>query len=58
MYSARILALSSGVAAAAMRRLPAYERSAILRRAFESIKARRDEIAHTIAGEVGKALKG
>jgi glyceraldehyde-3-phosphate dehydrogenase (NADP+) len=44
-------------AAPAMRRLPAYERSAILRRAFEAIAARRQEIARTIAGEVGKALK-
>jgi glyceraldehyde-3-phosphate dehydrogenase (NADP+) len=44
-------------AAGVMRRLPAYERSAILRRAFESIKARREEIGRTIAGEAGKALK-
>lgn len=44
-------------AAATMRRLPAYERSAILRRAFEMIKARRDEIGRTIACEAGKALR-
>jgi acyl-CoA reductase-like NAD-dependent aldehyde dehydrogenase len=44
-------------AAAVMRRLPAYERSAILRRAFEGIRARREEVGRTIAGEVGKALK-
>jgi acyl-CoA reductase-like NAD-dependent aldehyde dehydrogenase len=44
-------------AAAVMRRLPAYERSAILRGAFERIKARREEIGRTIAGEAGKALK-
>jgi acyl-CoA reductase-like NAD-dependent aldehyde dehydrogenase len=44
-------------AAAVMRRLPAYERSAILRRACERIRARRDEIGRVIAGEAGKALK-
>jgi glyceraldehyde-3-phosphate dehydrogenase (NADP+) len=44
-------------AADVMRRLPTYERSAVLRRAFERIKARREEIGRTIAGEVGKALK-
>jgi len=44
-------------AAAVMRQLPVYERSAILRRAFERIRARREEIGRTIAGEAGKALK-
>jgi acyl-CoA reductase-like NAD-dependent aldehyde dehydrogenase len=44
-------------AAPVMRRLPAYERAAILRRAAEAIAARRDEIGRTIAAEAGKALK-
>src|SRR5512140_3152232 len=44
-------------AAPIMRALPAYERSAILRGAFERIKARREEIGCTIAGEAGKALR-
>jgi acyl-CoA reductase-like NAD-dependent aldehyde dehydrogenase len=44
-------------AAAVMRRLPTYERAAILRRAFEELSARRDEIGRTIAGEAGKALR-
>src|SRR5512142_64883 len=44
-------------AAAVMRKLPAYERSAILRRTFEDIRARRDEIGRTIAAEAGKALR-
>ena len=44
-------------AAVVMRKLPAYERSAILRRACDSIRARREEIGRTIAAEVGKALK-
>ena len=44
-------------AAAAMRRLPAYERAAILMRAHADLVARREEIGRTIAGEVGKALR-
>jgi glyceraldehyde-3-phosphate dehydrogenase (NADP+) len=44
-------------AAAVMRALPAYKRSAILRQASEAIHARREEIGHTIASEVGKALR-
>ncbi len=40
-----------------MGRLPAYERSAILRRASEEIRARRDEIGRTVACEAGKALR-
>ncbi|HEX7485336.1 MAG TPA: aldehyde dehydrogenase family protein [Vicinamibacterales bacterium] len=44
-------------AAAVMRRLPAYERAAILMRAHEDLSARREEIGRTIAGEVGKALR-
>ena len=44
-------------AAPKMRALPAYERAAILMRASAEIARRRDEIARTIAGEVGKAIK-
>jgi glyceraldehyde-3-phosphate dehydrogenase (NADP+) len=50
-------ATSAAVAAAeTMRRLPAYERAAILMRAHADLVARREEIGRTIAGEVGKAL--
>ncbi len=44
-------------AAAVMRRVPAYERAAILMRAHADLVARRDEIGRTIAGEAGKALR-
>ncbi len=51
-------AAEAAVAAApAMRALPAYERAGILMSVSESLKARRDEIARTLAGEVGKAIK-
>ncbi len=51
-------ATSAAVAAAGvMRRLPAYERAAILRRAFDDLVRRREEIGRTIAGEVGKAIR-
>ena len=39
------------------RRLPAFERSAILRRISEGIKARREEIARLIALEAGKPIR-
>jgi acyl-CoA reductase-like NAD-dependent aldehyde dehydrogenase len=44
-------------AAAVMRRVPAYERAAILMRAHANLVARREEIGRTIAGEAGKALR-
>jgi glyceraldehyde-3-phosphate dehydrogenase (NADP+) len=44
-------------AAAVMRRLPAYERAAILMRAHADLSARREEIARTIAGEAGKPIR-
>jgi glyceraldehyde-3-phosphate dehydrogenase (NADP+) len=44
-------------AAPVMRALPAHERSAILMRASAELSRRRDEIARTLAQEVGKALK-
>jgi glyceraldehyde-3-phosphate dehydrogenase (NADP+) len=44
-------------AAPVMRKLPAYERAAILMRAHAELVARREEIGRTIAGEVGKALR-
>ena len=44
-------------AAAVMRRVPAYERAAILMRAHAELVARREEIGRTIAGEAGKALR-
>jgi acyl-CoA reductase-like NAD-dependent aldehyde dehydrogenase len=51
-------ATSAAVSAAeTMRRLPAYERAAILMRAHDAIVGRREEIARVIAGEAGKALK-
>jgi acyl-CoA reductase-like NAD-dependent aldehyde dehydrogenase len=40
-----------------MRELPAFERAAILTAASAELKARRDEIARTLAGEAGKAIK-
>jgi len=44
-------------AASVMRRVPAYERAAILMRAHDNLAARREEIGRTIAGEAGKALR-
>lgn len=44
-------------AAAVMRRLPAYERAAILMRAHADLVSRRDEIGRTVAGEAGKAIR-
>ena len=44
-------------AAAVMRRLPAFERAAILVRASHEILARKDQIARTLAGEAGKPIK-
>ena len=44
-------------AAAVMRRMPAYERAAILMRAHADLVSRRDEIGRTIAGEAGKAIR-
>lgn len=44
-------------AAEVMRRLPAYERAAILMRAHADLVSRRDEIGRTIAGEAGKAIR-
>lgn len=44
-------------AADAMRRVPAYERAAILMRAHDELVARREEIGRAIAGEAGKALR-
>ena len=44
-------------AAAVMRRLPAYERAAILMRVHAELVSRREEVGRTIAGEVGKALR-
>ena len=44
-------------AASVMRALPAYERANILRRAFEELQSRRDEIGRVIAGEAGKAIR-
>lgn len=51
-------AADTAVAAApAMRRLPAYERAAILARTSAELSARKDEIARTLAREAGKPLK-
>jgi glyceraldehyde-3-phosphate dehydrogenase (NADP+) len=51
-------AADTAVAAApVMRRLPAFERAAILMRASTEIIARREEIATTLAGEAGKPIK-
>lgn len=44
-------------AAPAMRALPAYERGAILMSVSAALKTRRDEIARTLAGEAGKAIR-
>ena len=51
-------ATKAAVAAApVMRKLPAYERAAVLMRAHAELVARREEIGRAIAGEVGKALR-
>ncbi len=51
-------AAEAAVAAApVMRAMPAYQRAAILDAASAELKRRRDEIARTLAGEAGKALK-
>ncbi len=44
-------------AAPAMRTLPAHERAAMLLEVSAGLKRRQDEIARTLAGEAGKALK-
>jgi glyceraldehyde-3-phosphate dehydrogenase (NADP+) len=44
-------------AAPVMRRLPTFQRSAILRRAADEIRARRDEFARTLAAEAGKPIR-
>lgn len=44
-------------AAAVMRRMPAYERAAVLLAASREIEKRKDEIARTLAGEAGKPIK-
>jgi glyceraldehyde-3-phosphate dehydrogenase (NADP+) len=44
-------------AAPAMRALPAYARATILMSVSAGLQARRDEIARTLAGEAGKAIK-
>jgi len=44
-------------AAPAMRALPVFQRSAILRRAVEEIRGRRDEFAQVLAAEAGKPLR-
>jgi glyceraldehyde-3-phosphate dehydrogenase (NADP+) len=51
-------AADAAVAAApAMRALPAYERASILMSVSAALRARRDEIARTLAGEAGKAIR-
>jgi glyceraldehyde-3-phosphate dehydrogenase (NADP+) len=51
-------AADAAVAAApVMRALPAHERAAILMSVSAALNARRDEVARTLAGEVGKALR-
>ena len=51
-------AADAAVAAApAMRALPAHERASILMSVSGALKARRDEIARTLAGEAGKAIR-
>ncbi len=44
-------------AAAVMRRLPAYERGAILAKASAELARRRDEVGRMLAGEAGKPLR-
>ena len=51
-------AADAAVAAApVMRAMPAYQRAAILQAASAEMKRRRDEIARTLAGEAGKAIR-
>jgi glyceraldehyde-3-phosphate dehydrogenase (NADP+) len=51
-------AADAAVAAApAMRALPAHERAAILMSVSGALKTRQDEIARTLAGEAGKAIR-
>ena len=51
-------AAAAAIAAApVMRRMPAYQRSAILSAAWREIERRKDEIAKTLAGEAGKPIK-
>ena len=52
------IAADAAVAAApAMRDLPVFRRAGILSRISTLIAERRDEIAHTLAGEAGKAIR-
>ena len=44
-------------AAPAMRALPAYRRAEILRAVASSLRAERDDVAWTLAGEVGKPIR-
>jgi glyceraldehyde-3-phosphate dehydrogenase (NADP+) len=44
-------------AAAAMKRMPAHERSRILMNASQALQRRRDEIARTLASEAGKPIR-
>jgi glyceraldehyde-3-phosphate dehydrogenase (NADP+) len=44
-------------AAAVMRRMPAYERAAVLMRASAELQVRRDEIAAVLSAEAGKPIK-
>jgi acyl-CoA reductase-like NAD-dependent aldehyde dehydrogenase len=44
-------------AAGVMRALPAYERGAILTRVSTMLSQRREEVARTLAGEAGKAIR-
>jgi acyl-CoA reductase-like NAD-dependent aldehyde dehydrogenase len=60
--SARMEDVDAAIGAAAraapeMARMPAWRRAEILARASEGIRARREELARTIATEAGKALK-
>ena len=51
-------AADAAVAAApVIRALPAYQRASILAAVSAGLKTRRDEIARTLAGEAGKAIK-
>ncbi len=56
---AQVEAAIAGAVAAAdlMRRLPAYERAAILTRAAAVLTRRREEIGRTLAGEAGKPIR-
>jgi acyl-CoA reductase-like NAD-dependent aldehyde dehydrogenase len=53
-----LTALAAGDAAAAsMRRVPPYERRAILHKCVESLRARRDELCRVLAVEAGKPIR-